>query len=280
MSQAGSLTIVGTGITLLGHMTQDALAYIRGCDRLLYLVTSTLTEEWLREQNPRAESLADCYAEGKSRMQSYDEMVERMLTPMRQGETVCTAFYGHPGVFVLPSHRAVRQAREAGYAARMLPGISAEDCLFADLGVDPGPVGCQSFEATDFLLRHRPFDATSALVLWQVGCIGDGTFRRDGYDLAPLGVLVEVLREAYPPGHPVTAYQAAVYPGCDPVMATVPLEDLPQAPVTAGTTLFVPPLGKRPLDQEMARRLGLQIPAATLVHSGPRARPQNRAAIV
>jgi hypothetical protein len=36
-----------------------------------------------------------------------------------------------------------------GFDAVMLPGISAEDCLFADLGIDPGMIGCQSFEATD-----------------------------------------------------------------------------------------------------------------------------------
>jgi hypothetical protein len=34
----------------------------------------------------------------------------------------------------------------------MLPAVSAEDCLFADLGVDPGAAGCQSHEAADFLI--------------------------------------------------------------------------------------------------------------------------------
>jgi len=31
----------------------------------------------------------------------------------------------------------------------MLPGISAEDCLVADLGIDPASSGCQSYEAND-----------------------------------------------------------------------------------------------------------------------------------
>jgi hypothetical protein len=42
----------------------------------------------------------------------------------------------------------------------MLPGISAEDCLFADLGIDPGIYGCQSYEATDFLANGRPWGET------------------------------------------------------------------------------------------------------------------------
>jgi hypothetical protein len=86
---------------------------------------------------------------------------------------VCVVFYGHPGVFVQPAHEAIRVARLEGFTARMLPGISAEDCLFADIEVDPGVYACQSFEATDFLVRKRKFDPRSPLVLWQIGSIGD-----------------------------------------------------------------------------------------------------------
>ena len=56
-------------------------------------------------------------------------------------------------VFVQPSHESIAIARLEGFSARMLPGISAEDCLFADIGLDPGKDGCQSFEATDFLRK-------------------------------------------------------------------------------------------------------------------------------
>ena len=54
----------------------------------------------------------------------------------------------------------------------MLPGVSAEDCLVADLGVDPGEHGWQSWEATGFLLRGFRPDPTAGLVLWQVDGIG------------------------------------------------------------------------------------------------------------
>ena len=60
------------------------------------------------------------------------------------------------------------QARAEGFNARMLPGISAEDCLFANLGADPGTHGCQSFEATSFLLRKPKFDTLTHLILWQI----------------------------------------------------------------------------------------------------------------
>lgn len=41
--------------------------------------------------------------------------------------------------------------------------------MYADLDLDPGTHGVQSFEATDFLLYRRQIDPTSALILWQAG---------------------------------------------------------------------------------------------------------------
>ncbi len=91
----------------------------------------------------------------------------------------------------------------------MLPGISAEDCLFADLGVDPAQNGCQSYEASDFLLNSRMIDNSSQLILWQAGLVGDWTFRRYAYDRSALPLLLEKLLRWYPPAHPVYIYEAS-----------------------------------------------------------------------
>ena len=68
---------------------------------------------------------------------------------------MCLVSYGHPGVFAYPMHEAIRQAKALGHSAVMFPAVSCEDAFFADLGVDPGQSGCQSFEATDFLVYQR-----------------------------------------------------------------------------------------------------------------------------
>lgn len=65
-----------------------------------------------------------------------------MLQEVRLGKKVVGVFYGHPGVFVSPSHRAISIARFEGYEAKMLPAVSAEDSLYADLGIDPSRPGC------------------------------------------------------------------------------------------------------------------------------------------
>src|SRR5207244_764896 len=142
------------------------------------------------------------YAEGKDRRRTYNEMVARILAPVRRGLNVCAAFYGHPGVFVNPGHRSIRIALKEGHRAQMLPGISAEDCLIADLGVNPSG-GWQSYEATDFLIRRRRFDTSAALLLWQIAAIGVSSYSENQGNWNPKGVqlLADVLLKSYPPGH-------------------------------------------------------------------------------
>ncbi|MGH7859937.1 MAG: SAM-dependent methyltransferase, partial [Candidatus Binatia bacterium] len=202
--------------------------------------------------------LADAYAVGRSRDDSYEEMVERVLAPVRRGRKVCAVFYGHPGVFAFPPHEAIRRARAEGFEALMQPGISAEDCLFADAGVDPGVTGCQSFEATDFLLRRRRFDPTAALVLWQIGLVGVEDVRdADLWSEEGLEVLVATLLETYPAEHEVVVYEASTLPITPPKIVRVALAKLQCAPVTAISTLYLPPLPERDTDLAMARKLGL-----------------------
>ena len=136
------LTVVGTGFLVAGQVTPEARSARVAADKLFFLVSDPSTRVWLEGLSPSAESLYDAYAEGRPRDESYREMVERILAPLAAGQSVCVALYGHPGVFVQPSHEAIRRARAAGWEARMLPAISAEDCLYADLV--PASLPCRS----------------------------------------------------------------------------------------------------------------------------------------
>ena len=254
----GSLIVVGSGIQAAGQLTIEARNTISHADKVFYLVTDYLTECYLKKLNSSAESLHSCYETGKDRFLSYLEMVDRILGKVREENEVCAVFYGHPGVFAYPSHEAIRQARKEGFYARMLPGISAEDCLFADLGVDPASHGCQSYEATDFLIYKRIFDPCSSLVIWQVGVIGDLTFQASDYETSGIQVLVEHLQQAYGSDHVTIVYEAAQYPIFEPRIETVPLLDLPKVSLSSASTLYIPPKAPRKLDQQMLARLGIQ----------------------
>jgi uncharacterized protein YabN with tetrapyrrole methylase and pyrophosphatase domain len=262
----GSLTVVGTGIRTVGQLTLEAVAWIRQADRVLYVVGDPIAESMIHELNPKgAESLTPMYAVGKPRIETYTEMVGRMIECVKAGETVVAACYGHPGVFVYPTHEAIRRLRAEGYSAKMLPGVSAEDCLFADLGVDPGMQGCQSFEATDWLLNGRVADTSSGLVLWQIGVLGDSTFKQGAYNTSAMPLLVEKLLGYYPPTHPVYLYEAAVLPNCEPTIATVAIAALPMTPMSAGYTAYVPPARPTSSDPMLVARMNaLQQGAAAM----------------
>jgi hypothetical protein len=144
----------------------------------------------------------------------------------------------------------------------MLPGISAEDCLFADLGLDPGVLGCQSHEATSFVAYHRQVDPACALILWQVGAFGNAVYRTAGYDLSTLPLLVEYLETFYPATHEVCVYEAALFPNCQARIDWVPLRRLAEVPLGPASTLFVPPAAASTCDPEILQRLRWPLPEA------------------
>jgi len=257
----GSLIIIGTGIKTAGQLTTEAIAWMSEADSLLYVVGDPVAEAAIKRLNPKgAVSLAGYYEEGRSRMYAYNAMVEHILNCVRKGDKTVGAFYGHPGVFAYPSHESIRRARHEGFSARMLPGVSSEDCLFADLGVDPAVGGCQSYEATDFLLNAVQIDSSSQLVLWQIGTLGDWTYKRHMYDIRAMPLLVRKLERYYPPTHEVTVYEAAMFPGADPMIAKLPLYWLSEFPITAAMTLYVPPARPRIPDFEMLGLFSLGTP--------------------
>ena len=155
-TKKGSLVIVGTGIDVAGQMTIMAKSQIENADIVFVAAPGKAAMHWVNSLNKNVVSLMDLYAEGKSRVNTYRQMTSRIVDAVHEGKDVCAAFYGHPGVFVTPSHKAITQLKAEGYDAYMEPGISAEDCLIADLGIDPGMTGCQTFEASQFLFyKHR-----------------------------------------------------------------------------------------------------------------------------
>lgn len=222
---------------------------------MLAVVTDPVTLMLLEEINPATRSLHGLYAQGRDRRETYAAMTDEILREVRDGKRVCAAFYGHPGVFVDPSHRAVAQARAEGYPAELLPAISAEDCLLAELGVDPAEDGCLSYEATDFLARNREVVPTAGLLLWQIGTVGNATGSAEAA-VPGLAVLVEKLLRHYPADHHVVVYQASQFRSLASMMNRLPLGDLAPEHVTAMATLYVPPLARAEHDPEMIARLG------------------------
>lgn len=251
----GSLVCVGLGMTLGSHISPLARSHIEQADVVFAGLSDGIVELWLNKMHTDVRSLQPYYREGKSRMQTYRQMVDAILTEVRAGKRVCGVFYGHPGVFAWAPHKSIEIARSEGYPARMEPGISAEDCLYADLGIDPGRFGCQHFEASQLLFYQRRIDPTAYLVLWQVGLVGDQSLARFSTGPAYKQLLVDVLARDYPLGHELIIYRTATLPIQSPRIERVVLGDLPQADIGMADTVVIPPARAMQVDHEMRARL-------------------------
>jgi hypothetical protein len=259
----GVLEILGSGIEAVGFTRADE-ARIRAADHVFFCVADPATKVWLLTERPDAYDLYVLYDDAKRRYLTYMQMAEAMLHPVRQGKRVVAVFYGHPGIFVLATHRAVQIARREGHRAEMRPAVSALDTLCADLGVDPSQPGMQMYEATDMLIRGRRPDVGLHLVLWQVGLIGELGYRRQGYLNSNFSVLLDYLEALYGPEHPVVNYVGSRYPGVDPVIDRLTIASLrdpaTQNWVTGISTFYLPPKQAAPADPAMLARLGLLRP--------------------
>ena len=216
-------------------------------------LSDAIVEKWLETMNRDVRSLQPFYGAGKPRTRTYREMVNAILTEVRAGKKVCAAFYGHPGVFAWAPHESIRIARKEGYSAHMEPGISAEDCLYADLGIDPATVGCQHHEASQLLYYERSIDTSAYLVLWQAGLLDVDSVGQSS--AAGLEILVERLLRDYPLTHKVTIYRAATLPIHVPRIERTTLRKLASARIEPADTLALPPARKLVPDRKMLRKL-------------------------
>jgi uroporphyrin-III C-methyltransferase len=262
----GNLVIVGTGILTPAHLSQESVDRIKYADVVHVLVPDPLGMSTLEKLNNNIKNLAELYFNSENdknnaanRLEGYELMVEAILADVRSGLNVCAVFYGHPGVFVYPSHVSIRKAREEGFEAQMLPAISAEDCLFADLGIDPGDLGCQAYEASQFMFYQHSINNKAALILWQIGVVGDETLTK----LEPSNNGLEMLRERmlnwYPADHQVTLYEATTLPIVPPRVEKITIEELISADVTTITTLYVPPISHPEIDLEFCNKWGVNV---------------------
>jgi precorrin-3B methylase len=255
----GSLTVVGIGIKLGLHLTAEARQSIEEAEAVFFLASDPVAYFWIPKLNAKARSLHTFYKAGKDRSESYDEMAEYVLSYVKRGLQVCMVSYGHPGVLSTPLHAAVRRARAQGFLATMQPAVSAVDCLFADLGFDPGMRGCLIYEATDFLIRQRVVSLSLPLILWQIGIIGEQSFKKTWKTWSPRGlrVLCEVLAKHYGPNHEVVVYEAAHHAITSPRIERLRIDKVPESNVTVLSTLYVPPKISSGIDAAMCRRLGI-----------------------
>ncbi|MFW2335979.1 SAM-dependent methyltransferase [Ilumatobacter sp.] len=257
--EEGRLTVVGTGIGFRRQIIPAAETAIRQADLVFHQVGDQLTVQWLHQLNANVQSLSrPASAEPVLSMDVYEAMAHRVADAVAAGQRTCFVSYGHPGVYQHAAHRSIELTRARGFAATMIPGISALDCLIADLGVEIA-LGCQLLDATMMVLHDKVVDPTSALVLFQIGIFGDPHYRAS----RPVGlhVLRDRLSEIWGPEHEILLYEAPMLPIWDAGAERTTIADMATAPMSERTLAYVPPLAQRPMNALAAAAIASELAA-------------------
>ena len=251
--------IVGLGVLNVDQITRETERAIRRSNEVLYVDTGIATRTYLTGLCPKVTSLFETsYRETAHRLNAYHHMAACVLEAALDHPPVTFAMHGHPIVGAYAPFLIVDMANVLGLEARVLPGISAMDSLFAELMIDPCVAGMQMYEATDLLLRRRPLQPDVPALVWQIGCVE--TALHSGRVSRPerFERLRSHLLRFYPPQHEVSAVYSTPHPLMPSALQRFALLDIcEQAHVLhAGFTLFIPPACDRPIeDQELLHQI-------------------------
>ena len=249
--------IVGLGVLNVDHITCETEVVIRRSKEVLYVDTGVATRTYLESLCPQVTSLFETsYAEDGPRLSAYHHMAARVLDAAMDHPPVTFAMHGHPIVGAYAPFLIRDMAGLLGLEARVLPGISAMDCLFAELMVDPCVGGMQMYEATDLLLRRRPLHADVPALIWQIGCVETRLHTTRVSKPQRFERLRSHLLRFYPPEHRVTAAYSTPHPLMPSTVHRFELQDICQYAHVfhAGFTLFIPATHERPVEDHELRR--------------------------
>jgi len=244
------ITIIGLGIMTVDHITREAENALSAANEVLYVDTGVATHSFLSSRCTSVTSLfADSYAEGRTRVESYEYMAARVLDAALRNPPVVFAIQGHPLVFCQPPFLIDNLAKLFGLGVKICPGISAIDTITVDLGFDPCTEGLQLYEATDLLLRERPLQPDVPALVWQVGAVESRLHTAKASSPKRFLRFQEYLLNFYPPEHTLIAVYSSPFPTMPATSFRFTVAEISaQAPyLHPGLTLFIPAISQRPV---------------------------------
>jgi len=271
-TRRGSLVIAGSGIASVRHITLETISHLEAAEQIFYLVVDPVTEAYIvKGKDPNSvHNLTMYYAKDKPRKQSYRQMAMCMVRAVRAGSKVLGIFYGHPGVFAAPARMALAWARQEGFTAKMLPGVSSVDYMNAELEYDPAFCGLMVCEATELLLRDRPLNPLVQNVILQVGVVGVPTLETEK---SKFQLLVDRLEKDFGPQHEVVHFIGAVLPQSNTTTVTYKVEDLRNEQlaqqISTISTFYIRPLRVADANETMAARLEIPKTAFGVLNTFP-----------
>jgi uncharacterized protein YabN with tetrapyrrole methylase and pyrophosphatase domain len=243
VEEAFDIYIVGLGIVNVRQITHEVDEALRRSREVLLVAQSFGMIEYLNQFCSNVTDLSVAYHEGDNRMNAYNMMTAKVIEASLDHPPVTFALYGHPLVFAWPPFQILRMAPLFNLRVKILPGISAMDCLFIDLKLDPAG-GLQIYEATDILLRQRPLQPDVACLIWQIGAVETQLYSMATSKPERFKRIKNYLLKYYPLEHKVIAVYSSSFPLVPSLLTEFALRDFEaySQEIHPGATLYIPPL--------------------------------------
>lgn len=253
MTDSPDVYVAGCGIVDIRQLTKEAEAAIREAECVYMYYYNQAINNYVEAIASDVVFVTEEYDGDTHRGEIYRRIADRVVGGAESVDDPVTFLtYGHPFVFVTPTKFIVEAAEERGLDVRVMPGISAADCLFVDLRLDPAANGIQMFEATDLLLREFDLNPDVPALLWQVGAVETSFYSTDPSEPERFSRIREYLQQFYPDDHPVYLAKTAQFGFDESEILEYALDELESIHevVSIAHTLYVPPVRERPVQNE------------------------------
>lgn len=254
--------VVGTGTVGYRQLTKEAEAALEKSDKVFLVHHQELISDYLDEFTEVID-ITDEYEDNTERSDTYKRMAERVIDSAQEPDTevVSLALYGHPMYFVDPSRIVINEAPKHDLEVEVIPGISAIDCLYIDIGLDPSEDGLQIFEATDVLIREFELNPEVPAFLLQIGSVESTLYSMDDSKPERFTNIKEHLQDFYPEDHSLYLLQTSTYPISNSERIEFNLSQFDTKEVSERInhmqTLYIPPTDSRNvMNSEMQRKAG------------------------
>jgi uncharacterized protein YabN with tetrapyrrole methylase and pyrophosphatase domain len=237
-----TFALVGTGIKTVSHMTAEAQSLISNADKVYFLLNEPVAQDYITElATGEVESLDKIYFSYQDRADAYKAISSEIIQAVDIYQNTCFVIYGHPCFYAKSGLDAIKKIElKKGVRVIVAPGISSEDCLYADLRIDPAVNGCMKLDATAILFRGKKILPDLDVIIFQIGMLGNKGLPTKEVDRDLMGELKDVLVKYYDNDKKLILYEASLYPNIKPSIKYIVLSDLASHDFSPLTTLYIP----------------------------------------
>jgi uncharacterized protein YabN with tetrapyrrole methylase and pyrophosphatase domain len=252
-AQQKCVHLIGAGVSPDLHFTRLGMNQVAKADCVVYFSDPRLEVIFDEALVKNRVTLDDLYPDGGIDDDSYQAVMDRIVSLFDKHDYVVFVQQGNPRLGVTLSDMLQTESEEKGFVFDIFPGVSSLDTLIIDTDRDPLEYGTVIIDANRILLFSHTICPEFDHYIYHICSVGTRKTNIEDPSIDnSISLLQERLLRSYPPEHLCKIIESnGAGIGSESIIIELKLKDLPSTlhDVTFGTTLFVPSVGRPPINQ-------------------------------